>query len=70
QNLSHRQLPHNQQMAQILVEEIQSAADLELLIDHLPDELESADDSELGNPQLMSPEAVQAWIRHRKQASI
>ncbi len=66
----HRQLPHNQEMAQVLIEEIQSAADLELLIDHLPAELESADDSELGNPQLMSPQAIQAWIRHRKQTSI
>lgn len=61
----HR-VPHNEAMARVLDEEILSSADLDLLINHLPPELEQADGKELGNPAVMSPEAVQAWIRQRK----
>lgn len=44
----------------------ESAADLDLLINHLPLELETASDAALGDPALMSPEAVQTWIKQRK----
>lgn len=66
-SVRHRQLPHNQQMAMVLEEEINSSADLDLLIHHLPPELESASDQELGDPALMSPEQVQQWIKLRKE---
>lgn len=59
-------IPHSEGMAQVLDEEIQSSADLDLLIHHLPPELASADADMLGDPAVMSPEAVQAWIRLRK----
>ncbi len=60
------QLPHNTAMAQILDEEIQSSKDLDLLIHHLPPELENISDSELGNPKIMTPEQVRTWIQIRK----
>lgn len=60
-------LPHNEAMARVLDEEIHSSKDLDILIDHLPAELEQAADSDLGNPNIMSPEAVQAWIQQRKK---
>ena len=59
-------VPHSEGMARVLDEEIQSSADLDLLIKHLPPELENASAADLGNPAVMSPEAVQVWIRKRK----
>ena len=59
-------LPHNTEMAGIIDEEIRSARDLEVLIDHLPDQLIDANDADLGNPDIMSPAAVAQWIRKRK----
>ena len=59
-------VPHSKGMARVLDEEIQSSADLDLLIHHLPPELANADADALGNPAVMSPEAVQAWIQQRK----
>ena len=59
-------LPHNEAMASVLDEEIHSSVDLEILINHLPPELVDATDNDLGNPDVMSPEAVQAWIQKRK----
>jgi len=64
-----RGVPHNRAMARVLDEEIHSAADLELLINHLPPALQTAEPNALGNPAVMSPEAVQAWIRQRKAAA-
>jgi len=45
-------------MARVLEEEIHSHHDLDLLIHHLPPELASATDAELGAPAIMSPAAV------------
>ena len=65
------QIPHNEEMARVLEEEIHNSADLDLLIDQLPSELMEADASALGDPALMSPEAVQAWIQQLKaEASV
>ncbi len=60
-------VPHNEAMARVLDEEIHDYHDLELLINHLPPELETAVDQDFGNPAVMSPEAVQAWIQQRKE---
>jgi len=60
------QIPHNKEMARVLEAEIHSSADLDILIHHLPPELIDADASALGDPALMSPEAVQAWIQKLK----
>lgn len=57
----------SQQMAQLLDEEIHDYRDLELLIDHLPDELIKAGEKDYGNPEVMSPAALQAWIQQRKR---
>jgi len=40
-----------------------------LLIHHLPPELENAEPSTLGDPAILSPEALQAWIQKRKAAA-
>ncbi len=59
-------VPHSEAMARVLDEEIHDYRDLELLINHLPPELEQATDKDFGNPAIMSPEVLQAWIRERK----
>lgn len=61
-------VPHSEEMARVLDEEIHSAADLELLINHLPPQLETAEGADLGDPTVMTPAAMQAWIRQRKAA--
>lgn len=61
------EVPHNQAMARVLEEEIQSSADLDILIHHLPPQLEAATEKDFGDPRVMSPEEVRAWIRQRKQ---
>ncbi len=60
-------VPHNEEMARLLDEEIKSSADLDLLIHHLPQELEHASAEALGDPALMSPESLQVWIQQRKK---
>lgn len=54
---------HSEGMARVLDEEIHSSADLDLLIHHLPPELVNADAGSLGDPEVMSPDAVQSWIQ-------
>ncbi|MCP4265989.1 MAG: glycosyltransferase, partial [Candidatus Brocadiaceae bacterium] len=53
-------------MARIIDEEIQSSADLDLLINHLPPQLKDIPDRELGNPEIMNPEEILSWIQERK----
>ncbi|HAK47371.1 MAG TPA: glycosyltransferase, partial [Spirochaeta sp.] len=62
-------VPHNEAMARVLDEEILSSADLDAIINHLPPELESAADGDLGNPAIMSPEAMQVWIHECREAA-
>ncbi len=54
---------HDLEMARVLDEEIQSAADLDRIIDHLPPALANAPDEALGDPTLMSPAEIRTWIR-------
>ena len=61
-----RGVPTNDEMVRVLDEEIHDYRDLELLINHLPPELENATDAQLGDPAIMSPTALQNWIRERK----
>ncbi len=60
-------LPHNRAMARVIDQEIIDARDLECLIDHLPAELVDIDPERLGDSEIMSPEALQMWIRERKR---
>ena len=62
-------VPHNEEMARVLDEEIQSSADLDALIHHLPPELANADPGMIGSPEVMSPEAIQTWIQQCKAAA-
>jgi glycosyltransferase involved in cell wall biosynthesis len=64
--VEHRNLPHNKEMATVLKEEIKSSKDLDLLINVLPKELETTSDTDLGNPEIMSPKQVQDWIKKIK----
>ena len=61
----HR-VPHDEAMARVLDEEIHDHRDLEALIDHLPPELETASDEQLGDADLMSADRMREWIRERK----
>jgi hypothetical protein len=63
-----RGVPTNDEMVRVLDEEIHDYRDLELLINHLPPELENATDKDFGDPAVMSPAALQAWIRERKSS--
>ncbi len=60
---------HSEAMARVLDEEIESSADLDTIIHHLPPELDDANPQSLGDPAVMSPEALQAWIQERKAAA-
>jgi hypothetical protein len=62
-------VPYNEAMGRVLDEEIGSSADLDLLIDQLPPQLADVADGDLGNPAVMSPEAVQTWIRQCKSVN-
>lgn len=63
-------IPHSEEMARVLDEEIQSSADLDILINRLPPELVNVDGGALGDPALMSPKAVQEWIKQLKAETI
>ncbi|MCK5829271.1 MAG: glycosyltransferase [Methylococcales bacterium] len=60
-------VPHNEAMARVLDEEILSSADLDAIINHLPQELENVSEADLGNPNVMSPEAMKEWIHERRK---
>jgi hypothetical protein len=62
------EVDHNKEMALVLDQEIESYKDLEILLDSLPPQLENATDAQLGDPGVMSPSEVRAWIQERKQA--
>ncbi|MEM9984234.1 MAG: glycosyltransferase [Bacteroidota bacterium] len=61
-----RGIPHHEEMARVVMEQIDSHHDLELLINDLPAELVDAKDQDLGNPEIMSPQAMEAWIVSKK----
>lgn len=65
-----RNVPHNEAMAQVIDEEIQSSADLDLLINHIPPQLDGIAASDYGDPSIMSPAEVQAWIQERKREAV
>ena len=60
--LRARGADYNQEMAQLIDKEIKTVADLDRIIDLLPEELLHASDAELGSPQLMSPAALKQWL--------
>ena len=62
-----RNIPHNAEMANVVMEQIKSSKDLDLLINNLPKELENAQDQDLGNTEIMSPKAMQEWIEEMKE---
>lgn len=61
-----RNIPHNEEMAKIVMEQIGSHHDLDLLINDLPEALIDAEDKDLGNPEIMSPQAMGEWIQSKK----
>ncbi|GAK82487.1 hypothetical protein JCM19238_23 [Vibrio ponticus] len=61
-----REVEYSVEMADVFVSEIDSHKDLELIIDVLPPELAAATDKDLGNPNVMSPQAVRHWIMSAK----
>ena len=65
-SVRHRELPHHEEMAQVLEDEIKSSADLDILIHHLPEELSDVEDKKLGDPGIMSPSEIKNWITKRK----
>lgn len=61
-----RKIPHNEEMADIVMKHIDSHHDLELLINDLPKELLDIEDKDLGNQKIMSPKAMEEWILSKK----
>ena len=68
--LRARNIHYSKEMAHLIDEHVRSAADLELIIDKLPDELIHAKDCELGSEALMTPKALSAWLTSVKLAPI
>ncbi|NBC00553.1 MAG: glycosyltransferase [Bacteroidetes bacterium] len=67
--LRHHELlhtPFSRAMADVIDEEITDYRDLELIIDHLPDQLVDAGEADYGDPEVMSPVAMRQWIQQRK----
>ena len=58
--------PSSRDMADVIDEEISDYRDLELIIDHLPNELKEAGEADYGDPEVMSPAAMRQWIQKRK----
>ena len=58
--------PFSRDMADVIDQEITDYRDLELIIDHLPDELVDAGEADYGDPEVMSPAAMRQWIKKRK----
>lgn len=63
-------LAHNEEMARLIDEEVQSAADLDSLINDLPEELADVRADQLGDPAIMSPESLRHWIRQCKERAL
>jgi len=61
-----RKIIHNEEMANIVMEKINSHHDLDLLINDLPEELMDVEDKDLGKPEIMSPKAMGEWIEYKK----
>ncbi len=59
--------PESREMARVIDEEVHDFQDLELIIDHLPPELADAGESDYGKAGVMTPEAMQVWIRQRRK---
>lgn len=57
---------YSREMADVIDEEITDYRDLELIIDHLPDELVDAGEADYGDPTVMPPAAMRQWIQKRK----
>ncbi|WP_237524087.1 glycosyltransferase [Shewanella sp. KX20019] len=68
--LRARGADYNKEMAQLIDREIQTAEDLERIIDLLPDELMHAKDAELGDMQLMTPKALATWLTKVKAGQL
>ena len=62
-----RGVAYNEEMGRVLDEEIGSYRDLELLIDTVPPQLAGAADAGLGDPTIMSPAEIAAWIQLRRR---
>jgi glycosyltransferase involved in cell wall biosynthesis len=61
--------PASREMAAVIDAEIADYRDLELIINHLPPELEEAGEADYGNPEILSARAFQAWVQQRKAAA-
>lgn len=61
-----RHASYSRDMARVFDEEIHSHKDLELIIDKLPTELANVDDKSLGDPSIMSPNQMKAWIKQAR----
>ena len=61
-----RNVPYHAEMAAVLDRQIESSADLDALINDLPEQLAAAQDAQLGDPEVMSPAELEAWIIEAK----
>lgn len=58
-----RNAEHDQQMAAVFEQQIDSHEVLENIIDILPEKLKNTADSDLGDPNVMSPSEVSEWLK-------
>lgn len=65
-SLRHHDLlrtPSSRGMADVIDEEVRTHRDLDAILDVLPPELADAGEAEYGDPSVMSPAAMRAWLR-------
>ncbi len=65
-SLRHHDLlrtPASREMADVIDEEVRTHRDLDAILDVLPPELADAGEAEYGDPAVMSPAAMRAWLR-------
>ena len=56
-------IPHNEEMARVIDEELRNPADVSIIMNALPPKLRDGKEQDLGNPTLMSPAEIRTWIR-------
>ncbi len=58
----------SREMADVVDEEVRDYRDLDAIIDVVPPELADAGESSYGDPEVMSPAAMRAWLRAHRPA--
>ncbi|WP_249031110.1 glycosyltransferase [Photobacterium gaetbulicola] len=65
-----RDIDHNHEMVRIFEDHIHSHADLELIIDDLPEQLRDIEEVDIGDPLIFAPREIEHWLVEKKQVDV